>query len=762
MELSNAGKGKAPPVDVVARVNTFRTQYPSVFWCSVTALVAVLACLVSVIVTFTQTAGTSVEAECPPVNVDVDVDAAASGSIRVDTDTGVVTNIPQTRDAKGTCVDDLILLNDACLQSKCTLVDDVQGINCLRPPNQTWDTYNPPTKSCVKSPGHQTCEQQNCDVAYCTSDTVQSLIEQNKMPVFHKLSAVEQNACINPGENTVAKACAAIPDFFWVYPNCVNVTPNAVINVEVKTSTTSLITGILSYPFLNDRPVLFTFSLSNPLSALTGAVIIEGPSLVPPANNPSANTKCFTFSIYLSNADNAKAGKYDLWLKGNAIQGVPYSFVSASPASVTLTSSDLPNKVYTSMNPAPSGERAVTRASDKNWVVQWLDHLSKSVYSDDDAFVTPLPLASQLADLMPTPSSSVDHLAFVATTQVCPVVQHGLLTSQLIVMAWDAVTVPDHILKEDPEHASEYVVRYSVTKRRDGNVDKEFILLSENDDTRNTTPAFLDKIDVGDVWTYTLKAFVSNVSHSWTNYSTSEATSAPVVMSVWAMAFPDEVCHSLPVPVESSGAVLPPWMWSTPQGCVWYPDNQEASDFYCALEYGKPNVGFNPGSIYLSTSAQSCAPLKQSYATVMTEWPPCGTSTSTADRFVSCEPALPLGTSGNVVANAAAFAQRMDNVLNFNRVHTSIHPAVDLSSIDSMEAQNRVYNESYYMCGPKQHPGNWASPSFSCSSTDEACQTLFTNAAGCSEDGNTCGTWQEAASTPTQLRFAQTMTCNST
>ena len=74
MELSNAGKGKAPPVDVVARVNTFRTQYPSVFWCSVTALVAVLACLVSVIVTFTQTAGTSVEAECPPVNVDVDVE----------------------------------------------------------------------------------------------------------------------------------------------------------------------------------------------------------------------------------------------------------------------------------------------------------------------------------------------------------------------------------------------------------------------------------------------------------------------------------------------------------------------------------------------------------------------------------------------------------------------------------------------------------------------------------------------------------------
>ena len=751
MELSNANNGKTP----LARINTFKTQYPSVFWCSVTALIALLACLVSLIVTFTQTAGSTVRPECPAVNVDAD---AATKGIRVNTNTGVVTNIPQIQDAKGTCVDDLILLNDACLKTKCTLVDDVQGINCLHPPNQTWDTYNPPTKSCVKSPGNQTCEEQTCDAAYCTSDTVQSLINQGKMPFFHKLTGVEQNTCINPGENTVARACSAIPNYFWVYPNCVNVTPNAVINVEVKTSTTSLITGILSYPVLNDEPVLFTYSLSNALSALTGSVIIDGDSLVPPANNPPANTKIFAFSIYLSNADNVKTGKYDLWLKANAIQGVPYSFVSASPASVTLTSSDMPNKVYTSMNPAPSGERAVQKASDKTWVVQWLDHLSTSVYGNN-AFVTPLPLPTELADLIPTPSSSVDHLSFVATAQVCPVVQHELLTSQLVVLAWDAVMIPDSVLKED-EHAGDYVVRYSVTKKREGNVDKEFILVAENDDMRNITPAFLDKIDVGDVWTYTLKAFVSSVSRNWSNYSTSGATSAPVVMSVWAMPFPDEVCHSLPVPVESSGAVLPPWMWSTPQGCVWYPNNQEASDFYCALEYGKPSVGFNPGSIYLSTSGQSCAPLKQSYAAVMTEWPACGTSKSTADRFVTCEPALPLGTSGNVVANASAFTQRMDNVLNFNRVHPGIHPGVDLSGIDSVEAQNRVYNESYYMCGPKQNPGNWASPSFSCSPNDKACNELFANAVSCSDDGNTCGTWQELVSSPTQSRFSQTMTCH--
>lgn len=752
-----------------ATIARFRSQTPLLFWGGIVSIVTLLTALVSVTVTVTlaQQTLTAKSEDLAQCNTATET--------TIDVNTGLPGSILKTINAKGECVADQRAMNAVCASTRCTAVDPVNNLNCMVPPNQTWDEYDATLGRCVKSL-HPSCEQQQCDAAYCTSSSVLQLL-----PTHHKITAFN-GQCINPGETTIASECNNLENHTWLYPACLPTTPQPVITVVVTSATTSRVKGTLSYPNSSSpttttTPDLFTYTLSNPLTSLKGNLILGSANI-----NCAAGLVCFDFELYLG-SQLTRPGTYDLilqarpqWVSDSGL----FSKVSVYPLSVTITPT-VDGVEYASMNPNPQASVVVAQGYnvDTEWMLKWLNRLKQMTPA---LFVTgPLPQSFPLIPSIPVDSivvsSAPSWFALLAPPEICPLENNRLLNTQIVILAWNDVPLPPTV---GPLENTDYTVRYSVTKIRQGMVGASVTLLSAavKDKSLNIYPVFVDCIKVGDIWNYTIQAFLTSVSKNWTDQNT-PYKSEPVVVSVVAAPFPEDVCHATARP--ASEAQLPPWMWATPQGCVWYANNQSAADYYCAVEYNQPQPSFNPDAIYLATSSNKCELLGQSYPEVTQEWSPfsCDHITennretvcfvgdsSEPPRAATCKYALPLGKSADTVDNVSAFSQRMDNIVNFRNIHYPLGTTgIDLTSINTTPEQQALYMTNYFMCGPNRDSQAWASSDKSkCDDLDNACKRLSATS-GC--DTKICGQWNlvdtgvptSATKSKTQEAYLQYRTC---
>lgn len=711
-----------------------------------------LAAVISIIVTV-KTAQQGLTTQSDTV-----VKCVSAKDVTINASTGVAENVLKTLNQKRECVDDLIGMNAACSTAPCSAVDPVNNLNCMVPPHQTWDEYNAELGRCVKSL-HPSCEQQLCDAAYCSSPSVLDLL-----PTQHKITAFN-GQCINPGETTVAAACNNLDNHTWLFPACLTTTPDPVITAEVTSATTSRLKGTLGYPrdatsTVAATPELFTYTLSNPLKAVSGNVVLGSANI-----NCSDGLVCFDFEIYFGSQHMLPGTyKFSLQAKPTWVQDTGlFSKVSVAPLSLNVVQ-NVDDSEYASMNPDPQASVVIAQQyyDDPEWMLKWLNRLKQL---NPTLFVAgQLPRSFSLIPLNPHNTPRAPYFALLAPPEICPLEHNSLLSSQIIILGWNNVALPDSL---GPSENTDFKVRYSVTKNRQGLVGSSVTLLSAGveDKSLNVYPVVADCIQVGDVWNYTIQAFVTSATNNW-DYGNTRYKSEPVVVSVVGASFSEEVCHAVSKP--AGAAQLPPWMWATPQGCVWYPNNQAAADYYCAVEYNQTRPGFNPDAIYLSTASNKCEPLGKSYPKVTQEWSSSSSCNSvnsnnhdavcfTGDsseppRAATCKYALPLGSSADTVDNVSAFSQRMNNIVNFHNVHAAAN--VDLTSISATPEQQALYMTNYFKCGPSTSADTWGSGTpAECDALDFACQRLSLTA-GC--DTNVCGKWESAVPTSASDSISQT------
>ena len=595
------------------------------------------------------------------------------------------------KDAKGVCrcIDDIPGLNALCLATRRT------------PSNDTWDAYDSKTQSCVKTET-QSCEQTLCDAKYCTSESVLKTLQP-----IHKLTV--DGKCVNPTLLSVEQLCALQPNTSWNYPDCLSILPQKVIKTYDVLGTTTHINGVLSYQYEPVVPlapgalfVRYSIKAGDGSITDTGNVVLVSEalgcssrltSIAGHSNNQKASTKgeeqggCYNFEVYFTRA--LVPGTYTLEL---TVTGDYINLVSETPTSITLPLATATSEGGNpAMNPVPSAELADNYFTDEAFMNKWIVHLksitteaSARSRSDDTFLFLPSALPRPLPVFVRTVASSKQYGAALAPPELCPLVEHTTLNAQFVVVAWAP--------------SSDDGVQYGVTKSVGG---KEQVLLGEGDTALNSMPVFVDRISVGDVCNYTVRAYHVSLG----------ARSERVSLCVTGEPFPNNVCAQIACPADQ--CALPPMMWSTPTGCVWYPNDQPRSDAYCAGQY--------PEQLHLAAAQQNaCMPVGKSYPRVVRLPIACE-----APRVVACPRALPLGTTADTIDNDENFRDRLQNA----------------------QLPSKLYS-SYFMCGPLQSPTTWGTSTGTCDDNDSACKS-FANA------GDSGSAWVEASSPEGELRFEQ-------
>lgn len=629
---------------------------------------------------------------------------------------GVVANFNNTvmPDNK-TCGENLAALDTLCRSTMCT-VEPCEGY-------ATWDAYDAQTHACYKA-SQPTCEQQLCDSTVCLSSSVRAVL-----PPLHKSVDAAGN-CTNPKDSEVAAMCNARNGYQFVYPDCVPTSAAPLIRLTPVTNTTSLLTGILTVPQVDD--LIVTYSLSGHTGVMTGPVFLS-----PPLSTTFcvAGEQCMTYNIHVQPP--LRAGSYTLTLHGRPQWSPVRMYTTATPAIISVTAPPVEPDVYPELNPAP------TLASAQS--VKTQDDLLRTLLAEValrrqniTMTVSATLSASNLLWLQPS-SSETSVLTAACTPDVCGLEGSAvkLMPYALIFMAWPPVAPLDKCAG---------TVQYDVMCQEEATGSVQTAVL-----TRSPRPSFADAVRVGETVTYTLVARQGSCK------------SEPVTIVVYIPPFTDkEVCSkvTLPPPLDLA---TPSWMWSSPAGCHWLPNYLPAQDVYCLL-HNTPSKSVEVNNLVLSDMNNQCRRVEPSYASLTKPFPSpscddtltlkqaCFTGLDTGvARTAVCPPELPMADSGARISSVAALVNRLDQAESFLRVHPGLYPAAQIATVaQAREDAPGVYSK----CGPATAPTTWGMDSSKCSALDVNCVAAAENAA-C--ERNYCDPWKPTPGKPDE--FEQTRLC---
>ena len=668
-----------------------------------------------------------------------DAPSKCKGVPSVDGTSGAVTNFDKLLMPDGvTCGENVAMLNSLCLNTVCTNTDLCKSSDSYS--YQTWDAYDAAAHKCVKV-NAPTCEQQVCDAPYCQSLSVRP----PTLPPLHKRTS-SNSTCVNPSEAEVAAMCNKLADHQYVTPDCRVVTMEKVIEMNALPgvqNTTTVITGQMSVPRTGDAEALqYSYKLSGAGGTFTGVLTTSAPTDISSCGN--ADNMCFTYTINLLPGA-VHAGDYTLTVFARPAWSDVNTMQSIKPASLSLVAPPVDPNVDAALNVKLSRQLASDLIQDGTILRQLLSPLP----FQNPGLAMTIPPTLTVKDLKSVPPSETTgagtadafYMAACDPT-ICPLggASSKLMSRALVFVAWPAVQ------PLSTTQCKGSTVQYAVRKN------------SAQGGASVIAPAlataFADLVQVGDHVTYTI--------------TTSQGTckSQPVVLSIYIPPFSDTLCHSIPI----AGGVLPPWMWSSNSGCVWYPDDGGAQDYYCAFEYMNPTHSLLDASgkvkLMLADQNNECKQVMPTYPQVTKPYaaPACNYSdhvtdvcftgyTDPAMRQATCSPALPLGTDGTQsISNDGAFYDRLDRLNTFYGLHNTFTNA----SINPIQPAQQValYN-SYYHCGVQSDPERWGVTAGACAENDQACLTAVTNGACDTRDRNICLPWaqvKDSSNTFTQQR----------
>jgi hypothetical protein len=645
--------------------------------------------------------------------------------------TGVVTNpgnlvMPDKR----SCGENEQVLNALCLATRCL------SPSCA--PGTSWDAYNKTLKQCVKVTD-PTCEQQACDAPYCTSASV-----INSLPPQHKLSA--GGTCINPSETYIASQCNALPDHMWIFPDCKTTSVKPVIDTRTFQATTSQITGQMSYPVnAADSNLLFTYKLTTLNGTKTGTV-----STRPDLGCPESSVICLAFTINIPSST-LLPGTYELIVYGKPSWSPQNTLQSVQPETIQL---DTPTStgVDPAMNPSPTRTVSSSTLLLPGWFTEALRLLKRRF----PFLVTSGSVDASTLLMQPEDQPGSPFMTAAVTPNFAALEGGKVMPYKFVVLAWPAVS----------GCGADASVKYDVLRQRSNGVGAQAEVVVQG----AVEPEMIDLVRVGDVWDYTLRAYVG------TSYESATCRSEEVTITLVVTPFGDETCHQVTVDgIVGQSNPVPPWMWSTPEGCRWDTTNVSARDYYCAFEFNKAVPSFSKDQVYLfeTSGTNKCGLLNPSYPQLSKSWVGAYCSCEAGDttckkdlcfnglpsslqRLASCNSALTIGTSASTMDNEGAFAERMSNLMNFYRQH-NVHPSLDdeVSSIADTGEQLQLYSE-YYNCGPDSDPKYWGSVAETCVPGDTSCvQAVLQGAC----DRNVCLPWTPYGTNGRSTLYAQTRTC---
>lgn len=663
--------------------------------------------------------------------------------------TGAVANYDKVLMPDGvTCGENVALLNQLCLNTVCT---NPQACTSY----MTYDAYDKHTHTCVQVTD-PTCEQQLCDTPYCTSPS----IRPPTLPPLHKRTSTT-GACINPSELEVAAMCDALPDHQYVSPDCRVVELQKVIQTKALPgfiNTTTLLSGVMLVPKeVGDAdPLQFSYLLTGSGGAYTGML-----TTTPPADASlctDATRMCRTYTIDLL-PGTVRAGKYTLTLYGRPTWSAVNTMQSVQPDVITLVNPPVDPNANAALNVVLSRDVASALLSNATVLRQLL--LPLPFMYPGLALTIPPTLTVQDLKVIPASDSTGAGTAnafYMAACDpaICPLsgASSKLMPYALVFVAWSPVQ------PVSTTQCKSSVVQYGVRKDSAKNGASTLSLAQPT--------AFADLVQVGDQVKYTITT------------TQGTCTSQPVVLSLYIPPFSDELCHSIPI----LGSVLPPWMWRSDAGCVWYPDDSGAKDYYCAFEYMNPQHTLLSGDggdggkvkLMLADSNNKCREVLPSFPELTSMYPAatagqpsycnftdhvsdvCFTGySSSAARQVKCSPELPLGTpdSGERISNEGAFYDRLNGLVTFHGLHNTFPTA--LVAPIAADKQASLYSSQYYHCGADTNGSHWGINKTACGDDDAACLKAVVNAACDTGDRNICQPWKQVKGNPNL--FEQTRVC---
>ena len=383
-------------------------------------------------------------------------------------------------------------------------------------------------------------------------------------------------------------------------------------------------------------------------------------------------------------------------------------------------------------------------------------------------------------DDMTLSSRPEDQVVVAACTSMyCNSSNTSLGTKKIVIIAWEeALSIP-------PSCPATGVVKYYLTSLMyqtgtattlvNGASRANTVQDAVQADSGKTYRYFVDVVNVDDevnhLITYTLTAYVATSKDDVTTTPFDKSpvpyTSMPQVFNVILTPYTEEYCASIPSPYPDD--TVPNMHWLDKDMCFWEPNNQAASDYYCAVA----RDGYDPRKLQLVTSTgTACGALNSTFPTLNNdEWgtaascdltpeellsstPPPGCSGIPQSRRAICSPVLSISGGGDI-GGAVAFETRMSALNDFYATHGSTDKLVE-SSIGNYDARKQLYN-TYFHCGPLTGSHTWGGMDVAvpCDPRDAACIHASAASQGCSR--NKCSDWS-ADSTDT-MTFSQDRLC---
>lgn len=628
--------------------------------------------------------------------------------------TGEVSNYDNCVLEGNTCGEDVGALTKLCLN---TWVQDK---------NMSYQRYEPATHTCVTNVPNPSCEQQLCDAMYCASPTV-----RHTLPPQHKHSS-PTGECLNPSETEVAAACTQLKDYQWVSPQCLPVQVLSVIKLFPFSSTVSALTGTLVMPRYDN--MLFTYRLDDAKGATQqGSILITAAPTDEHCNQQ--DDMCVGYTIHASLKANST---YALTVFGRPAWSPTITLQSVEPVMVDVIPNPPDAHVTAALNVHPSRDAVMAQLSGPD--------------QDDtlNAVLTPLlntlpgfklPSNLSFTDLIVSPNASTQLLTVACTPNLCPLEgsESLLMPYAIILVAWPPVPG---------------AVTYTATRQRSENVGSVVEVSS------GLKTVFADLVRVNDVVTYTIVTTGAD-----------DMRSEPVSFTANIPAFPDkEVCHKVLVPPPFN-TELPPWMWSSPSGCQWFPDFINAQNYYCVFEDDNPEHVLKPDALKL-VDRGVCQRVSPAHAYVTRDFstPYCSSTQPGACfggykdpvlRTAKCPTELQLGDSGASVSNVGAFTARLGEVVAFHNQYNTWDSA-KVDAINTYADREALYYKTYYSCGPENNATDWGVRG--CAGNDQACVDAAKSAhcagvKGDNSDRNFCFDWELNSTVDGVKQYTQKRMC---
>lgn len=671
----------------------------------------------------------------------------------VNASTGAIQDATHFLREGGTCdTGSTAELQQLCQRSMCSLPDVcVDG--------DRWDGFD--GEKCFKRAG---CALDLCDAGYCTSATV-----VQKLGRIKKVANAE-GKCVNVREADVAAWCSSLPGSKYVAPECVTVTPQAVLTLSVDSgSTVDSIEGTVSHPLVNGAidltagqtlPYQYALNGTNVWSQVeVGKACAAG---APPGG------VCSTFHI---KPQGLSPGTYLLDMRGFPAwdSSLPLYTLSA-PVSVSLTGGGgaAPQEVD-ALRVKFDTEAAQQVAANTSLVNQKLAVLHDSYPN----LVLPQ-LEKDTSSLAFKPGVQLDQPLLVSClSSYCKSDEN--VNFKLVVLAWRPV--------EPVACGSAKFVKY-VLKKHVASADKKGVIedvLVGPSEAQGQPPAaeikggivsILDLVRLNEQVTYYLGSYMVDSPSAVTDYDTSSCKSPWFQAQVNVGAYTAEFCQQIPVTVANA---VPPYMSLSSNGtCTW--DTTDASrDFYCTFAWpgtteSPKDPGLHPTQLALYNQQQGCAYVQPSVPQFnpVNTWtsPTCAGSSVEEGCFAGEKQTVSVKCSQTVkLAGTSEEKSKSDLQTRLAAMVTGApyynYDNFDMSAIlndkhDTVD-MGKVWDGNYYSCGPETAPSAWGNDAAGCggradTAENSVCKTLAQNA-NCGGLGkNYCQSWQGQSGEYTRFR----------